>query len=708
MHKGHSKHTAIMIALVMLLVLAVMVPADARQTINKVQVVSSANNVQIVVKAGSAISISTEKLSKYLAFDIKGHLASGQEKQVKIDSGDIGTVKCGWYKSNPATARIAVSVSSKRPYTIRYSSDKREAVITVAKRGAEAALTAKSAAPVAKPAPQAPATPVVAVKGAQETCVADKCPAEKPVAAAKEEPKPAVVASTKPVAVRSTAVQAAPAVAAGNRVSLDFVGTDIHDVLKALSLQSNTNIVASPDVKGEVTVSLNNVTVDEALKLVTNLSGFKFQQIDGTYVVGTPGNLDSLATGAASPEAGANRVAEVAMIRHSDVGLLSKMLSAQFKGMDVSNTPVGDAKKGIPNGASILVLSGTPEQVQSAKNLVAQVESSLAANAASAEMDLYEVKYADINELAGLVAGFVPGLKVTIGPNQGFNLESPSALSMGNASEGSAVSTGQTKVIAPPKILMLQGTAAEIAKAKELLAKVDVQQPQIVIEAKVVDIRNSDSKDLGIEWSWNEVEHSELVKDPEKKPIGITLGKFNRWPSTIIAKVNALAEAGKARVLASPSVSALDGKPASIFIGDEFKYVINIQQTPTGINVTTETARVGVQLHSVSRVSSDGYITMDLHPEVSVITDFIELKEVGLSLPEISRRYVDSTIRIKDGETIVIGGLIREQDIESMSGIPILKDLPIIGSLFKSKSTTKEHSEIMMFITPRILTGSNP
>lgn len=699
--KGHSKHIVAIICLV-LLSLACSVSADARQTISKVLITNSADKVQIVMNASSAITINMEKVSGHLVFDIPGHLASNQTKQVKVNSGDIGIVKCGWYKADPPTVRIAVSISSKRPYTTTYSKDKKQVTILVAKRGHEAKLTAKS-----EPAPKAqkPVEPVVAVEGEQQVIGSDAAAADKPAEPASQKAKPVLIASAKPVAVHSTVVNAAPVVAAGNRVSLDFVGTDIHDVLKALSLQSNTNIVASPDVKGEVTVSLNNVTVDDALKLVTNLSGFKFQEIDGTYVVGTPGNFESLASGAAPPEAGANRVAEVAMVRHSDPGILSKMLAAQFKGMDVSNTPLDD-KKGVPNGASILVLSGTADQVKAAQGLVAQVENSLAANAAATEMEMYEVKYADINELAGVLAAFVPGLRVTIGPNQGFNLESPDALSMGDASSGGGASTdtASKKVVAPPKVLLLQGSAAEIARARDLLARVDVQQPQIVIEAKVIDIRNDSAKDLGIEWSWSDVKFDEFQTDSSGQLSEIMLGRFQRSPIAIVGKLKALVESGKARVLANPSVSALDGKPASIFIGDEFKYVINIQQTPTGVNVTTETARVGVQLHAISRVSSDGFITMDLHPEVSVITNFVDLPAVGLSLPEISRRYVDSTVRVKDGETIVVGGLIREQDIESMSGIPILSNLPIIGGLFKTRSRSKAHSEILMFITPRILT----
>lgn len=96
---------------------------------------------------------------------------------------------------------------------------------------------------------------------------------------------------------------------------------------------------------------------------------------------------------------------------------------------------------------------------------------------------------------------------------------------------------------------------------------------------------------------------------------------------------------------------------------------------------------------------------MDLHPEASVIKSFLKTP-ADLLLPEISRRFIDSTVRVKDGETIVIGGLINEEDRERITGIPFLSDLPVIGGLFKNKHNEKVRSEIMMFITPKIVSNS--
>jgi len=167
-------------------------------------------------------------------------------------------------------------------------------------------------------------------------------------------------------------------------------------------------------------------------------------------------------------------------------------------------------------------------------------------------------------------------------------------------------------------------------------------------------------------------------------------------------QANALAKSGNGRILANPNVLALNGKPSSIVIGDKVIYVKSVLQGTNGPSIETGEVQVGIQLHTISTITSDGYITMALHPEVSVITSYITSSD-GVNLPQIANRFVDSTIRVKDGETIVLGGLIKEDELDSMSGIPLLRDLPVIGQFFGSKTKSRTHSEIMIFITPRVI-----
>jgi len=717
----YTAHAAALIVLVTLLTVCFCLPACAGgNTIKNISVSDKGSCVEITVNSANSISLWTPKInSRYLAFDMSGSFA-GTRSSVDLHSGGINSVSYGVYSSDPWIVRIAVGCSSGlRSYSVSYSNGNRCAVISIKKIGFETAGSGNShSEKVQKSASASSEASLRALPSIPN-----------------ESRRGVLVASTEPVRIPvadSRAIRSERSVSS-NSVSLDFVGSDIQDVLKALAMQSGANIIAGPEVTGKVTVSLSNVNVEEALKLVTSMSGYKFANLNGTYIVGTPATIKAF-NPSGDDNASDEKATETVTLRYADTAFIAKMIDTQFKGVEIAGKTSTDAKDSSAKGPSIMVLVGSRDLVKSAKQMVQSVEDSMAATAASEVTELYEVKYADIIDLAAIVAESFPGLKVTIGPSEGFNLKCNPPVSMkssgsggsgdsgSSASKGSDSSAGQSsaggdggaksKAAAPPKILIMCGNQSDISKAKAMLAKLDIQQPQIMLEAKVIDISNDASKKLGIEWSWSDMRVEENTRDAKgtisamQAPIGtVHLGRFDRTPVEISTTINAMISDGHAKVLAKPNVMALDGKPATIFIGDEVKYIVNIQQTPTGINVTVETGTVGIQLNSISRINSDGYITMNLHPEVSVISSWVNTP-AGLTLPQISRRFVDGTIRVKNGETIVVGGLIREDERDTMSGVPILKDLPVLGALFRNRNKTKVHSEIMMFITPRILSAT--
>ncbi|MHB1000601.1 MAG: type II secretion system protein GspD [Armatimonadota bacterium] len=530
--------------------------------------------------------------------------------------------------------------------------------------------------------------------------------------------------------------------ASTSRISLDFVSSDIHDVLKALAMQGSVNIVASPDVKGNITVSLSSVSIEEALKLVANISGYRFTKMDGAYIVGTTENINSLLPPVSAPVANYSTVSIA--IRYADMANVVGIIKKQFPTVQVVSDAVsakddktnkdvqssvvladfnnslqpdkndGNQSIELSKGPSLLVLYGLQDDVNKAKSMVDSIESSMGTLAASTLTELCEIKYADINEVSSLLTASMSGLQVSIGPVQGFNLKRPAATGLsGGASKSASSADSDEKNKPQARMLILRGTQLSIDKAKAFIAQIDTQVPQIMIEAKVVDISNDTSKELGIDWNWDsfkigetdwlatEIDENGRIKKPEVFPV--TFGLFHRTPVELRATVKALVENGQGRILANPNVLALDGKPASIVIGDKIIYVKSVLQGTNGPSIETGEEQVGIQLHTISSINSDGYITMSLHPEVSVITRMIESN--GGFLPQIANRYVDSTIRVKDGETVVIGGLIKEEELSSMSGIPILKDLPILGQFFRSKVKSKAKSEIMIFITPKIISS---
>lgn len=548
-----------------------------------------------------------------------------------------------------------------------------------------------------------------------------------------EKSAPSAPASTAPAPATRVAkiVPTLPAAApAEKRVSLDFVAADINDVLKALALQANVNIVTAADVKGNVTVSLNRVTVGEALDMVARLSGFYYGKVGSAYVVGTDKSVAAL--GASAPlEKPVEPTTEMIPYRFVRTADLGKALEARFPEL---RRALGDEKgeeKVNPSQPRMLVVTGPPVRVNEAKQFVAQLDQAATFPAAGTATEVYKVKYASSADLTTILSRLAPTVQVTLGPAQGFQSGSTGA-SASYAASGSGVGAeggmanpagaaggaaggggtanpaGAVASGSAPTMLLLTGTPADIVRAREVLEQIDVRAPQMVFEARVLDINNQDLSKIGLTYDF-----SKNVFVGEAMPPGVTVDEKNwfarplkfgailRSPYDVRVNLDLLAQNNKARLLANPNISALDGQPAVVFIGDQIKYVIRQEVTPTGTNVQTETATVGITLKVTGKASPDGTVTLYVHPEVSVISGF--LTAGGVSLPQIASRYVDTTIRVKDGETIAIGGLIRESDITNIQKVPLLGDLPFFGQLFRRTEKNKTRSEIVIFITSRIL-----
>lgn len=351
-----------------------------------------------------------------------------------------------------------------------------------------------------------------------------------------------------------------------------------------------------------------------------------------------------------------------------------------------------------------LIIVGKASDVQKALEMAAQFD-------VPGETDLttYKVKYVEINLLAKTIRKLVPGVTVE-GMNVAAESEGSSgggAGASGNGGSSTLRSSGEDQngikqqtfmnaaaVDNLSRMLVITGRKGDVEKAKALIEALDVKSPQIKIEAKITSLTETGEKKLGLSWNWGNFSKKEISTGHD--------GHWARQPIDFGATLDALVTNGDGTLLAAPNLVCLEGKPGQFFVGDQIRYIIMIQQTPQGNNVQTATADVGIQLSVVGNVNSDGYITLNLHPEVSKLT-LTKDKEAGITLPTITRRFTDHVVRVKSGETIVIGGLIKDDDMDALSKIPILGDIPVLGHLFRHKDKTKDHSEVVIFITASIL-----
>jgi type II secretory pathway component GspD/PulD (secretin) len=255
--------------------------------------------------------------------------------------------------------------------------------------------------------------------------------------------------------------------------------------------------------------------------------------------------------------------------------------------------------------------------------------------------------------------------------------------------------------------LLVNGTPDIIQSARNFLALSDVPAPQVMFEVKVVDItRTNDSANTGMAYTGSSTfdffENSlgappgTSFTVPATQYLGnpIALQPFTRNDLFIQAQLNYLITHNEAQLLADPKVSALDNMPADLLIGQTYPIVY---YDPKAGQFQAQFIDIGVKMNITPVINTDGYITTTLHTERSVITGFVQ------QFPILNKRSADSTLRVKDGETIVLGGMIDDEFTKSISKIPLLGDIPVFGVLFKDTNLTKLHNEVVFLITPHIV-----
>ena len=274
------------------------------------------------------------------------------------------------------------------------------------------------------------------------------------------------------------------------------------------------------------------------------------------------------------------------------------------------------------------------------------------------------------------------------------------------------------------------GTLKQYEQIKNFLQEQDKPQKQVSLEAKVTAIQKDAAKDLGVSWEWSKlpqspeheitydtVKHTVINEDGSKEeitdylPVDEVTRKWNddeNIPGVIrfgkgvdgypyefyyAAKIDALISDGKANILARPNITTIQGKEAVINIGSEVP-VPTVSTTNSTTTTSIKYREAGIILKCTPRVNEDGIITVKVHTEVSSPMYVEDMKAY-----RFQKRSADTIVRLKDGQTMVIGGLIGSDEAKQMSKIPFLGDIPILGKLFKHIQKSKSDTEVMIFLT---------
>ena len=443
-------------------------------------------------------------------------------------------------------------------------------------------------------------------------------------------------------------------------MNLNVHDGDLRATIMMVARTGRLNVSVDDSVDGKISVTLIDVYPEDALEIIAKTNNLKLVEVDDTYIFTAKQNTSLMQT-------------YVLPIKYGDAKFLKQAVAM---GLDNENRTNSDSNKEDSEKDSSETIGNNSSKLEVKFNFSGQKNSS---NRES------KINRAD---------------RVIINPDV-------------NA-------------------LVLFGTPDEYERAKKLLQTLDVELKQVSVEAKIVAIDKNASKNLGVEWMWSSVPQypeRDIEYHPEsynsngtlRSPgyyeeeytrksndnTGYGILQFGRGPEGIPfewyygAKINALVTDGKAKILSRPNVTTIQGHEAIINVGSSVP-VRKIQVTNSTSTTSIEYRDAGIILKYTPQVNVDGTITATIHTEVSTPQYVADMQAY-----RFNTRSADTKVTVKDGEAMVIGGLIGAEEEKSLSKIPFLGDLPILGSLFKNHRKSKTESELMIFLTAHVLNGAD-
>ncbi|MBU0468265.1 MAG: hypothetical protein KKF78_00380 [Candidatus Omnitrophica bacterium] len=258
--------------------------------------------------------------------------------------------------------------------------------------------------------------------------------------------------------------------------------------------------------------------------------------------------------------------------------------------------------------------------------------------------------------------------------------------------------------------LILVGEPDVLVRAENIIKQIDQAQPQVVLEAKIIEINKDALKEFGIDWSDSmSLSFQESGRPLEFDNVEDVAGSvykafaFQRSPLQITQIIKMLENQNKAKVLSNPRITTLNNKEAEIFVGDRIPYTIT---NVTGGVATTDVRWVepGIRLSITPSIIEDDFVVLKVKPEVSYIFAF---RGPNDEFPHVKTREALAYVRVKNHQPFILGGLLNQEDKKNLYKVPFLGNVPLLGNLFKYEKHTVLDTELIITIIPTIVQGSN-
>ena len=468
--------------------------------------------------------------------------------------------------------------------------------------------------------------------------------------------------------------QAKQGMLAEKRLEVSATEVDAKDFFQAIVRGSRYNVIIHPDVTGQISLSLNNVTLSEALTVVEDVYGYEIIRRGNVVKVFPPG------------------------IRTETIAL--NYLFLKRFGSSTTTINSGGVSENDPNSGNS---SNNNNNNNSSNNSGGNnnQNGNSGSNSQNSGINLYTENESDFwKELKESLLAFVgtgEGRSVIVSPQAG--------------------------------LVTVRALPQEITAVKNFITATESHlHRQVIIEAKIMEVTLNDDFQQGIKWNkvLDQVGSADIIYSTTGNVVGSvisdTIGGVNNIAfskktssSDFSGVIELLQTQGNVQVLSSPRITATNNQKAVIKVGEDEYFVTEVSSTTTTGTSTTTTPTVeltpffsGIALDVTPQISKDGSVILHVHPSVTLTDEQNKTIQIGdstlvLPLAQSSVRESDTIIRANSGEVVVIGGLIETYNIDMESKTPILGDIPYLGELFKNKSQKSQKRELVIMLKPIVI-----
>jgi type II secretory pathway component GspD/PulD (secretin) len=453
-------------------------------------------------------------------------------------------------------------------------------------------------------------------------------------------------------------------------ISLDLRDMDVVDVYKFLALKGDLNVSINKNITGRVTLYLNNVSIRDALDIISIANNLAYKIVNNNiiYIM-----TDADFLGMYGKKFNDKTELKILYLKYAKPAYVLEALK---------NVKSELGKIVIDEDTGSVVMIDTPEAVTKMQEAIEQMDHPL-------ETKIYNLQYANADDVANKLKEKLDNKAV-----------------------------GSVQADARSNQLVVRALPDRISEVEAIITALDKKTKAVLIDVRILKIILNPKFDAGINWDgvFKKIAGTSLnnLTVGGNFPVTSTVTSFGRIAvgdfsaADFGLDLRLRQEVSDTKVLANPRIMVVNNKEARIHIGDKLAYVTTTT-IGTGesqrINEEIHYVDVGVQFRVTATINDDGFITMAITPEISSKAGELTTTQ-GAKVPLINSTLVETNVIVKDGQTIVIGGLRRDDFTRVDKGVPGLMDIPGIGVLFSSKSEEKTKTEIAILLTPHIVSES--